>query len=152
MFKHIRVSLCLFLILLMFLVMQVGSALKSNKLASDAAVTVIPASEQGHGFSVVTAEVGHMTQRSAQAVKEMMLKLTQRNVALVQEGAAVSPTLEEQSANLIRSVSTSRLTGHGQARDSSTFTPRQVAQAATHNVTSLLQHKNSQIAGNWETY
>jgi len=131
--------------------MQVGSALKSNKLALDAAVTVIPASEQGRGFSVVTAQVHHLTQRSAQALKEMVHQATQRNVALVQETAFASLVLEEQSANLKRSVSSSRLTGHAEARDSSTFTPRQVAQAAIYNVTSLLQHKNSQIAGNWET-
>lgn len=151
MFKHIRVSSCLFLILLAFFVMQVGSVYKLNKLVLGMPVEGTPASEQGRGFSVV-AEVRHLTQRSAQAVKEMIHQVASRNIELVQDSAAVSLALEEQSANLTRSVSSSRLTGHAEARDSSTFTPRQVAQVASDNVTSLLQHKNSQIAGNWETY
>jgi len=151
MFKHIRVSSCLLLIPLAFFVMQVGNVFKPNKLAFDYVETT-PASEQARGFSVVNVEARNLTQRSAQAAKDNMDQLTQRNVTLVQEDVVASLVLEEQSVNLTRSVSTIPLTGHAEARDSSTFTPRQVAQVASHNITSLLQHKNSQIAGNWETY
>jgi methyl-accepting chemotaxis protein len=95
-----------------------ASVAQGSKLVSDAGVTMTDVVTQVRQVAVLIGEISTATQEQSSGINQVgdavsdLDRMTQQNVALVEESAAAAESLKDQAARLLASVSIFKLDAH----------------------------------------
>jgi methyl-accepting chemotaxis protein len=95
-----------------------ASVAQGSKLVSDAGVTMTDVVTQVRQVAVLIGEISTATQEQSSGINQVgdavsdLDRMTQQNVALVEESAAAAESLKDQAALLLASVSIFKLDAH----------------------------------------